>query len=135
MSFEQPEPGPADCDGEVHPAALRGFKLFNAGDYWHAHEALEEAWLAEQGEIRHLYRGILQVAVTYYHICRANYAGALKVYARSQRWLLPFTDECRGIQVGQLRADLDATMVMVKRLGPEHLAEFEQELLRPLVWR
>jgi hypothetical protein len=70
----------------------------------------------------------------YLHIQRANYRGALKVYTRSQRWLAPFPEVCRGIQVGRLRQDLDAVMREVRRLGPARLGEFNLALLKPLVW-
>ena len=132
MQPESPLPEPSDCQGSLHPMAVRGFQLFNQGEYWKAHEALEEAWLAEPGQIRHLYRGILQVGVTYYHITRQNYAGALKVYHRSQRWLKPFPDICRGIDVGRLRHDLELVMVEVLRLGPAGIGSFDHALLHPV---
>ena len=132
--MDLPEPIPADCQGKLHPQAIIGFQHFNAGEYWLAHEALEAAWLAETGQVRHLYRGILQAGVVYLHVQRSNYRGALKVYFRSQRWLAPFPEVCRGIQVGRLRRDLDAVLVEVRRLGPTRLAAFDLGLLQPLVW-
>ena len=125
MSSLIPNPTPQDCQGEVHPMAQRGFQLFNQGEYWKAHEALETAWLQEPGEIRHLYRGILQAGVTFYHIQRLNYAGALKVYRRSQRWLDPFPPACRGIDVAALRQGLDQVMAEIIRLGPLKIGQFD----------
>jgi predicted metal-dependent hydrolase len=112
--------------------AVEGLELFNAGQYWKAHEALEEAWLDEIGEVRHLYRGILQAGVTYLHVERNNYRGAIKVYHRSQRWLAPFPDICRGINIGQLKADLDTVFSEIKRLGQDHLVKFDHSLLKPI---
>ena len=71
------------CNAPLHPQAAEGLRLFNAGEYFEAHEALEDAWNAEPGKVRELYRGILQIAVVYLHITRGNYNGAVKVYARS----------------------------------------------------
>ncbi|HEY2982188.1 MAG TPA: DUF309 domain-containing protein [Anaerolineales bacterium] len=121
-----------DCKGPVHPQAIEGLRLFNAGRYWAAHEALEAAWIAEKGAVRDLYRGILQAAVVYLHVTRANYAGAVKVYGRSQKWLRPWPDVCRGVQVGKLRYDLDAVIAEVRKLGPEQLAEFDRSLLKTI---
>lgn len=129
-----PAPTPQDCAGPVHPKAVLGFELFNQGKYWLAHEALESAWLEEQGEIRHLYRGILQVGVTYFHIQKRNYRGAVKVYTRSKRWLDPFPQTCRGIDLQQLRLDLERAMSELRSLGPERIDEFDPSLLRPLRW-
>jgi hypothetical protein len=123
-----------DCSSPLHPNALLGLEHFNKGEYFEAHEELETAWRAESGEIRDLYQGILQAGVTYLHITRANYAGALKVYRRSQKWLTRWPDVCRGVEVGRLRSDLDAAIAEVRRLGPEHLAEFDLALLKPVVW-
>jgi predicted metal-dependent hydrolase len=118
---------------QLPPKALEGLALFNAGQYWKAHEVLEAAWLDEPGEIRELYRGILQAGVTYLHVERGNYRGALKVYARSQRWLKPFPAIYCGIHIAQLRQDLDAVIAEVRRLGPERMAEFDRSLLKAII--
>ena len=125
----------ADCEGPLHPMAVRGFELFNEGRYWHAHEALEEAWLEETGVVRNLYRGILQAGVVYLHVERANYPGMVKVYHRSRRWLDPFPDVCRGVQVGQLRRDVEAVFAEAERLGPEGLGEINRGMLKSLQYK
>jgi predicted metal-dependent hydrolase len=122
------------CDAPLHPKAAEGLRLFNAGEYFEAHEALEDAWNAEKGAVRDLYRGILQIAVVYLHITRRNYNGAIKVYARSQRWVQDWPDVCRGIQVEKLRKDAETAITQLKRLGPERISEFDNSLLRPVVW-
>ncbi|MEP7135130.1 MAG: DUF309 domain-containing protein [Chloroflexota bacterium] len=122
------------CNAPLHPQAAEGLRLFNAGEYFEAHEALEDAWNAETGEVRRLYQGILQIAVTYLHITRGNYNGAIKVYARGQRWLKDWADVCRGIEVEQLRRDAKAAIQEVQRLGVEHIQEFNIALLKPVSW-
>jgi predicted metal-dependent hydrolase len=122
------------CNAPLHPQAAEGLRLFNAGEYFEAHEALETAWNAAKGEVRNLYQGILQVAVTYLHITRGNYDGAIKVYARSQRHLKDLADICQGIQVEKLRRDAAAVMQEVQRLGMEHIKEFDTALLKPVSW-
>jgi rubrerythrin len=108
--------------------------LFNAGKYFEAHEALEEAWNAERGKVRDLYRGILQIAVVYLHITRRNYSGAVKVYGRSQKWLKDWPEICRGIKLGKLRRDAETVIHEVERLGPEKIVEFDTALLQPIQW-
>lgn len=122
------------CNAPLHPQAVQGLRLFNAGEYFEAHEALEDAWNEESGKVRELYRGILQIAVVYLHVTRRNYNGAVKVYSRSQRWLKDWPDVCRGIQVGELRRDAEAVINEVKRLGMENLGEFDQSILKPVRW-
>jgi predicted metal-dependent hydrolase len=125
-------PENADCQGPLHPQAIHGMELFNLGRYFEAHEALEAAWRAESGPVRDLYRGILQVGVVYLHIKQYNYLGALKVFQRCRKWLLPWPETCRGVQVGQLRQDLEAVMTALQALGPQHITDFDTTLLKPV---
>lgn len=115
--------------------AIEGFHLFNQGLYWEAHEALELAWKEEPGPARFMYQGILQIGVTYLHVIRGNYPGALKVYARSHRLLAPFPDVCRGVAIAKLRQDAALVMAEVSRLGPGHLNQFDRDLIKPLEWQ
>jgi predicted metal-dependent hydrolase len=123
-----------DCEGPLHPKAIEGLELFNLGRYWEAHEALEAAWRAETSPVRELYRGVLQAGVVYLHITRRNYAGAMKVYQRSQKWLTLWPGTCRGIAIGQLQKDLQQAILEVQALGPDRLAEFNLSLLKPVVY-
>jgi len=122
----------SSCDGDLHPKAVEGIWLFNARKFFEAHEELEIAWNEEKGDVRELYRGILQVAVTYLHITRGNYDGAVKVYKRSQRWLQGWNDVCRGINVKQLQTDAKIAMNEVERLGKESIDEFDISLFKKI---
>jgi predicted metal-dependent hydrolase len=124
----------SECEGGLHPRARAGLILFNAGSYFEAHEELEAAWKAEPGAVRRLYQGILEAGVTYLHITRGNYAGALKVYDRSMKWLQGWPAECRGVNVEKLRQDLSATVQVVRGLGPDRIREFDRRSLQPVVW-
>jgi uncharacterized protein len=124
----------SDCTGTLHPQAKDGLRLFNAREFFEAHEALESAWNAEEGTARNLYRGILQTAVVYLHITRRNYNGAVKVYERSEKWLAGIPDICQGVHVGELREDAETVMKEVQRLGAERIAEFNFDLLKPVKW-
>ncbi len=113
------------CHAPLPELARLGIERFNKGEYWLAHEALEDAWNEAPVPIKELYRGILQAAVVYHHISKQNFRGALKVYLRSQKWLNPLPDICQGVDIARLRADLDAAIAEVRRLGAERLGEFD----------
>ena len=130
MTDSQEDP----CKAPLHPRAADGLRLFNEGAYFEAHEALEDAWNAEKGKVRDLYRGILQIAVVYLHVTRSNYDGAVKVYGRSQKWMKDWADTCRGIEVENLRRDAEAVINEVRRLGRERIREFDAALLKPVRW-
>jgi predicted metal-dependent hydrolase len=125
----------AACEAPLSAQALDGLELFNAGEYFEAHEALEHAWNAEAGPARELYRGILQVAVAYLQITRQNYRGALKMFLRLRQWLDPLPDECQGVDVAQLRADARAARAHLEALGEGQVGLFDRRLLRPVVYR
>ena len=122
------------CNAPLHPQAEEGLRLFNAGRYFEAHEALEIAWNEERGPIRDLYRGILQIAVVYLHITRRNYNGAVKVYLRSQKWMNHWPGVCRGVEVQELCRSARVVIAEVERLGPDRLSEFDPSLLKPVRW-
>ena len=86
----------------------RGLTCMVQGEYFEAHEWLEEAWREEPGPIRELYQGLLQAAVVAYHVQQGNYRGAYKVYRRAMRHLVGWPDVVRGLKVEALRQDLHA---------------------------
>lgn len=123
-----------ECQGRLHPKAIEGIELFNEGKFFEAHEEFEAAWRDESDTIRDLYRGILQVAVTYLHITRANYDGAVKVYGRSLKWTKGWADICRGIHVKKLCIDAENIMKEMERLGRERIGDFDISLFQPIQW-
>ena len=120
------------CAGSLPPHAVDGIRLFNAGQYWRAHEALEAAWREEPGAVRDLYRGILQAGVVYLHIERGNLPGALKVYHRCRRWLALYPDVCRGVDVAKLRLDLDHAVEERRLLGVNGVGAVDRALFKPV---
>lgn len=118
----------------LHPQAIEGMKLFNEQKFFEAHEELEIAWRAEKDEVRNLYRGILQVAVFYLHITRRNYAGAVKLYERSMKWLNAFPDVHFGIQVKILRSDAKNIYNALRFSGAENIKDFDCTSFQPVIW-
>ncbi|MCS6906864.1 MAG: DUF309 domain-containing protein [Anaerolineales bacterium] len=123
------------CPDVLPEEAQIGIRLFNEGRFYEAHEHLELAWRAEASPRRYLYIGILQAGVAYYHIQQNNYRGALKVIARSRRWLNQLPEWCGGVHVAKLRADLDKVEAEVRKLGPQGLKFFDPHLFCPLELR
>jgi CheY-like chemotaxis protein len=121
-----------DCRQELSQLALRGIEEFNRGEYFEAHETLEEAWNEDESAGRELYRAILQVAVAYLQIERQNYAGAVKMFLRVRQWIAPFPDRCRGVDVAALKTDAQRAYDHLVQLGAERVADFDRQLLRPV---
>lgn len=120
------------CDEPLSELARQGIELFNQGQYYKAHDALETAWRDDPGPGRNLYRGVLQVGVAYYQIGRGNYRGAVKMLLRVRQWLEPLSAVCRGVDVAQLRADVERVYQALVTMGPESVAALDPGLLRPI---
>lgn len=121
------------CQEALHPDAVRGIALFNQREFYEAHHGLEDAWNADQGPGRDLYRSILQVAVAYLQIERRNYRGAVKMFLRVRQWLAPLPDVCRGVDVAQLRSDAETAYAALLELGEGGVGEFDSTLMKPVV--
>ena len=126
---EQPPGGAATGQGPLPAQVLEGFRLFNARAFFAQHEALEEAWLAEPGPVRDLYRGILQIGVGFYHLERQNFRGARNLLTYGVDRLAPFEPACRGVDVRGLRAAALRCRDELDQLGSERIAEFDTNLI------
>ncbi len=124
-----------DCQRPLLPEALEGIKLFNAGQYYKAHDPLEEAWNQEETPDRDLYRALLQVSVAYHHCERGNYRGAVKLLLRAKQWLAKLPDQCRGVEIGQFRKNALEVEAHLLELGSDNMAAFETSRIAPIQFR
>ena len=120
---------PSDADapgGDSPPSALLiAIGQFNRGEYYDAHETLEELWLEEDGPLRSLYQGILQVGVGLYHWGRGNYRGADALLERGLTLLGPFRSASLGLDIDRFIVDASAAHGELRRLGPRRMARYE----------
>lgn len=116
------------CSEPLSDLALKGIEKFNEGDYYAAHDSLEEAWVMDEGPGRDLYRGMLQVGIAYYQIEHNNYRGAIKMLLRVRQWLDPLPDKCRGVNVARLREDADRVYAALLSLGEGQIGMFNRQL-------
>jgi len=98
------------CAGDPPEALLAGIAQFNAGDFWHCHETLEQVWRVEPDPIRSLYQGILLVGVGYYHLQRGSARGAIAKLAQGLHCLEPFRPVCMRVDVEMLVAAAATTL-------------------------
>lgn len=73
-----------------YPEALRRYvELFNAEEFWEAHEALEELWKETDNDL--FLRGLIVFATAFVHVQRNNPSGCRKVLDKCIEWLGPFS--------------------------------------------
>ena len=120
------------CAEPLAQLAKEGIGLFNQGEYYKCHDALEEAWMQDKSPARELYRGILQVGIAYYQIQRGNYRGAVKMLLRLRQWLDPLPPVCRGVNIARLRENAAQVQAIITELGPERIEEFDTAVIQPI---
>ncbi|HZQ70250.1 MAG TPA: DUF309 domain-containing protein [Terriglobales bacterium] len=86
-------------DSELY---FRGIELFNRGEFFQAHEALEDAWRSAPASEKPFLQGLTQIAVAFVHHSRGNIEGAKSLLARGCKNLSAYSEVHEGINVRRL---------------------------------
>lgn len=81
-----------------------GLDLIRRGEYFAAHEELEDAWRAAPTDERDFYQGLVHFTVAWYQAGRGNRVGCERQLEKATRRLERYAPEHRGVDV---RAVLD----------------------------
>lgn len=99
---------------------------FNAGLFFESHESFEEIWQEEQGEVRDLYKGLIQIAAAFVHLSRGNYTGAERLTRTALGYLQPYRAEgAMGFDVETICRDAEDAYARLASLGPERITQFD----------
>jgi len=93
-------------DDGFESAFEAGVELIRAGEYFAAHEELEDAWRAAPPEERDFFQGLVHVAVAWYQAGRGRKIGTERHLERGLPRLEPFAPAHRGIDLEPLLAQL-----------------------------
>jgi hypothetical protein len=77
----------------------RGLDLARRGEYFAAHEALEDAWRASEPQEKDFFQGLVHVVVAWYQAGRGNRTGFERQLEKAERRLGPFAPTHRGVDV------------------------------------
>lgn len=101
------------------PANLaQACREFNSGKYYECHETLEEIWQEEEGDVRDLYKGLIQVAAAFVHITRGNDRGARRLLSTGASYLEPYRSETTlGMNVDEICRAAAAALAVVESDG------------------
>jgi predicted metal-dependent hydrolase len=109
---------------------LAGVMLFNAGDYFEAHEAWEDLWMDMAGPDKQFYQGLIQVAVGLCHFCNGNLRGAIKLYHSSLNYLSRYPSPHFGLDLDKFREQVRACFgCLLAAEVPDRSIELDEELL------
>ncbi|ACL24079.1 DUF309 domain-containing protein [Chloroflexus aggregans] len=84
-----------------------GLRLFNEGEYWHAHEQWEICWRAVQGMDAEFYQALIQTAAALVKWQQGNLRGLQLNWAKARRRLVRLPPVYRGIDLATLAATMD----------------------------
>ncbi|HUP44961.1 MAG TPA: DUF309 domain-containing protein [Thermoanaerobaculia bacterium] len=113
---------------------LRGIDHFNQLEFWEAHEAWEELWLAASTDIEQYLQGLIQLAAAYHHVRRGTLRGAVRLFDAALRRLAPFPPGLCGLDRGEAekaaRLHRDWAAGVLARASGESLSERDYPKLR-----
>ena len=99
----------------------RGLDLARAGEYFDAHEALEDAWRAAEPAEKDFFQGLVHVVVAWYQAGRGNEVGCSRQLEKAVRRLGPFAPAHRGVDVASILRQVEAA----KAVGSLDLAPLD----------
>src|SRR5262249_34694592 len=90
------------------PRYLAGVLLFNAGDYFEAHEVWEDLWSEGHGDERRFYQGLIQAAVGLCHFGNGNLGGAVKLYHSARDYMARCPPVLLGLDIAEFWKRMEA---------------------------
>jgi predicted metal-dependent hydrolase len=96
-----------------------GVELFNAGEWFEAHEVWEDAWRLAEGPRKRFYQGLIQCAVTLEHARRGNPRGVRSVIKTARPKFEGLPRVYHGVDVPKLIAELTACVQPILDLPAE----------------
>jgi predicted metal-dependent hydrolase len=90
--------------------------LIRRGEFFAAHEELEDAWRAAPHEERDFFQGLVHFTVAWYQAGRGNRVGCERQLEKAARRLGPYAPEHRGVDVASILQQV-ATAAESVRVG------------------
>ena len=114
---------------EAPSPRLKGIEEFNRGAFFACHDTLEELWATEPRPVRHLYQGILQIAVAFYHLRAGRFRPVVTLLTRGSNYLGPYTPACMAVDAARLLGGAARCVAQEQELGPDRLNVFDWSLV------
>ena len=83
-----------------------GLRLYEASEFFAAHEAWESVWLRLPEPEKTFLQGVIQVSAAFHHLQRNNRQGAIQLLQAALRRLERYPECFGGISVALLRQDV-----------------------------
>jgi uncharacterized protein len=97
---------------------LEGIRLFNAHQFFEAHEVWEDVWNAAYGPKHDFYQGLIQCAVALEHYRRSNPRGVVGLFRSYRRRFQAVPGVFMGLDVASFLAAMDTALAPVVLADP-----------------
>jgi uncharacterized protein len=87
-------------------ALQKGLELIRRGEFFDAHEELEDEWRTAPSAERDFLQGLVHVAVAWLHAERGNRNGCERQLVKAERRLTSYRPTHRGVDVATVLADV-----------------------------
>ncbi len=110
-----------------HPLYRSFFQHYHQGEYWEAHEILEELWQTDRQN--DFYHGLIQIAAIMHQLERGKVRGVRKLSQTASGYLSPFQPNYEGVEVNNvlkwLQLCLDKLPEQVEILPVTEMQKYE----------
>lgn len=117
------------------PEFWQGIEEFNSGEYYACHDTLEALWMEAFEPEKSFYQGILQIAVSLYHLSNHNLRGATILMGEGSNRLRRCPSDFGEVDVSDLLAQAAALLTTFQQTPPDRVAELAAQLQPPIVRR
>lgn len=97
---------------------LDGIELFNAHEFFEAHEVWEDLWHEASGVKRSFYQGMIQCAVALEHYRRSNPRGVISLFDSYRKHFRNVPESFLGLDVKHFLAAMHETLRPVVDANP-----------------
>jgi hypothetical protein len=115
--------------GEVERALEEAACLFNEGLFFEVHEVLEAVWLEQDGQVRRLLQGLIQIAVGFHHLENRNLNGAISLLLDGWGKASGYGPDRFGVRLDRFLEDADACRRSIESLGREAFDRFDRRMI------
>jgi uncharacterized protein len=97
----------------VEDRLAEGLEQIDRGEYFEAHETLEDIWRAAEPAEKDFFQGLVHFTVAWYQAGRGNRVGCERQLEKAARRLAPFAPRHRGVDVAAILRSVEQAQRVV----------------------
>lgn len=113
---------------QIPPEFWQAVEQFNRQDFYACHDTLESLWMEAVETEKKFYQGILQIAVSLYHLSNHNWQGAAILLGEGLSRLKPYQPNYFEINVEQLLQESGEILHKLQEFGAENVVKLAEQL-------